>query len=159
MSKKIETWMEMYKLSPSLVLFDDLVGAEYVSQNEAVLGIIREYGESLNPIDVVLESLVNKISEKISSEILTTSKDKVLITLDIRQKAIDKILQFIKKDPRRRLKWLHQNWLAALINFIKVISENGGNLKREEVIFQVGRRFRISSISAIRAISAAIGVS
>lgn len=154
MSKEIEDWMTMYDFAPSLVLFNDMIADEHQKQEKAFQKIVEECKEELNPIGVVLESLVNVISEHLSAEKITSSEDKILVSTEIRQLAIDTVSQFIEKNPKARLKMLHQRWLMSLRKFTKDMSQKHGNIRIEEALFRICRRFRISGVSAIKGISA-----
>ena len=152
MKEKIESFIELYESSPSLVLFENLLDFDHKKEKE--FSAILELGEQekLNPVDIVLESLVNIISEEISRREVTHSEDKVLINRDIRNMAVEKILKFFGNN-KTKLRKMHQLWLGALKVFLNNLYEKRKNLKIDEVIFLVGSRFRISALSAIRAIA------
>lgn len=151
MSEQIEQWMDLYKTSPSLVLFEDMIDVDSEEEKQEFLKLIPP-NETLNPIDVVLESLVNIISEKISSETITESEDKILINPIIRKKAVAVILDFLGRDYKK-VKMLHELWLKELLRFLRHLYKNTARMQIEEVLFQISKRFRISGISAIKTVS------
>lgn len=151
MSEQIEQWMDLYKTSPSLVLFEDMIDVDSEEEKQEFLKLIPP-NETLNPIDVVLESLVNIISEKISSETITESEDKILINPIIRKKAVAEILDFLGRDYKK-VKMLHELWLKELSRFLRHLYKNTARMQIEEVLFQISKRFRVSGISAIKAVS------
>jgi len=153
MKEEIESIIELYDYAPTLVLFENLLDFDYTKEKEKISKIL-EWGEQekLNPIDVVLESLVNVISEEISRSELTHSEDKVLINRDIRNMAVEKVLRFIG-NSKTRLRKLHKLWLRALVAFLSQLHQERKNLKIDEAVFLVGSHFRISASSAIRAIA------
>jgi hypothetical protein len=153
MTAELDSLLRLYESSPTLVLFEGLASMNYSKQKEIVSRISKVAGkEKLNPIDVVLESLVNVVSEDVSREELTHSSDKVLINTKIRDLAVERIIKFVNDDVNV-LKMLHELWLGMLKGFIRQLINSRKNLGIEEVIYFVSTRFRISSLSAIRAIA------
>lgn len=153
MEQKIESFMELYNHPvPSLLLFDNLLGIDYAKEKKMISKVLRISEEKkLNPMNIVLESMINIAGERISSQTLTHSKDKVLINHDIRNRAVKNILQLIDNDPRE-LERFHESWLEKLTTFLRELHQNKKNLKMDEVIFLVSNKFRISAISTIEAI-------
>lgn len=159
MKRDVKSLMKLYDRNPTLVLFENLLDSTYTREKENLSGILRlGEKEKLNPIDVVLESLVNVISEDISRRELTHSEDKVLINSDVRNMAVDEILESINNDKRKLIK-LHTMWMNALIEFLNELYQREGNLKLEEVIFLVSDQFRISALSGIKAIASCTRIS
>jgi NAD dependent epimerase/dehydratase family enzyme len=156
MTEEIESFLKLYEHSPSLVLYENLAKPFGNKENKTNLDISQLVNEEkLNPIDVVLESLVNVISEEISRKEFTHSEDKVLINSRIRNLAAEKILKAINND-KERLRHLHQSWLQMLREFLRQLCQNERKLRIDRVIFEVSSRFRISSPSAIKAIATVI---
>jgi len=152
MDREIESFMELYDYPlPSLVLFDNLLEVDYAKEKETLSNVLRISEGKLNPMSIIIESMINIAAERISSQRLTRSKDKVLINPDIRDRAIQDVLQLINKDPRK-LKRFHEAWLKKLITFLRGLYQNKKDLKVDEVIFLVSKRFRISALSSIQAI-------
>jgi len=151
MSEQIKQWMDLFKTSPSLVLFEDMIGIDSEEEKQEFLKLIPP-NETLNPIDVVIESFINIISEKISSETTTKSEDKILINPIIRKKAVVAILDFLGRDYKK-VKMLHEFWIKELSSFLRHLYKNIAKMQTEEVLFQISKRFRISGISAIKAVS------
>jgi hypothetical protein len=153
MAAGLDSFLKLYEFSPTLVLFQGPVSMNCSKEKEI---ISRIFGfaekERLNPIDVVLESLVNVVCEDISREELTHSNDTVLINSRIRDSAAQRIVELVSDDVSV-LKTLHKSWLSLLKNFIQQVLSSRKDIRIEEIIFLVGSRFRISSSSAIRAIA------
>jgi hypothetical protein len=153
MATELDSFLKLYESSPTLVLFEGLASTNYSKQKEIVSQISKVASkEGLNPIDVVLESIVNVVSEDVSREELTHSRDKVLINSKIRDLAVERVIKFVNDDINV-LKMLHESWLGMLKDFIRQLLNSKKDLGIEEVIYLVGSRFRISSLSAIRAIA------
>lgn len=151
--EEIESILQLYDYSPTLVLFENLLDVDYSKEKRAILTISKLTGkEKLNPVGIVLESLVNVVSEDISRRELTLSKDKVLINSNMRNLAVEMIWRFIGND-QRKLRKLHHLWLGRLTAFLNQLCQGKKNLKIDEVIFLVSSRFRISALSAIKAIA------
>lgn len=142
--------MKLFDSSPTLVLYDsNLTTSKHEEKIEQILH--SDEVRQLNPIDVVLESLLNVISEKFSSQTLTHSRKTFLINREMRNCAINKIMDMWQTNPEI-LQELHRNWLEKLDDFISVLKKEG--VKRiEDVIFQISLKFRISAISTMKAIS------
>lgn len=151
--EEIESILQLYDYSPTLVLFENLLDVDYSKEKRAILTISKLTGkEKLNPVGIVLESLINVVSEDISRRELTLSKDKVLINSNMRNLAVEMILRFIGND-QRKLRKLHHLWLGRLVAFLNQLYQRKKNLKIDEIIFLVSSRFRISGLSAIKAIA------
>lgn len=150
MTNEIISIMQLYNDTPSLVLYEDLL--EINEENERICELL-EVGQqqALNPIDVVLESVVNIFSEKVSSEEVTHSEEKVLINQDIQNRAIQRVIKLIG-GSREKLKELHRIWLEDLKAFLQQLYQTRKRMNIDEVIFVVSSKFRISSTSAIKAI-------
>ena len=151
MEQGFESLMELYEQPPNLMLFGDLLSIDYTKEIEIILGSFGAKGKELNPADVIIESLINVKSEKISTEQLTHSSNKVLINEDILKTAIKEIRDELWGNPKK-LARLHGIWLEKITTFLKDIHQSRKNLRIEEAIFLISRKFRISALSAIRAI-------
>jgi hypothetical protein len=151
MPDEISGFMRLFEMSPSLVLYEDMIETEGDERDE-LLGVIGDRGKSLNPIEVVVESIINAKSEEISMNQITSSREKVLITPNVRRQAISEILGWLQEEKETKLERLHESWLAELVSFLKHLLDSNPRLKTDELLFQVSRRFRISGISAIRAV-------
>jgi len=150
MTEEIESFLDLYNYSPTLILFEPLPDSNLSKEKEAISEIFKVSSkEKLNPLDIVLESLVNVVSEHISCREVTHSRDKVLINSNVRNRAVEEILRLINGD-KEKLRELHREWLRMLVAFLKQLHPQ--NLKIDEVIFFVSNQFRISAVSAIRAI-------
>jgi len=155
MIEEIDSLLQLYDYSPTLVLFENLLDVDQTKEREAILTVSKLTGrEELNPIDVVLESTLNVVSEDISRKKITHPTDKVLINTDIRNLAVERILRLIDND-KRKLRKLHHLWLHRLDVFLNQLYQKRKNLSIDEVIFLVSTQFRISALSAIRAIARA----
>jgi hypothetical protein len=151
MVEDIESLLRLYDYSPTLVLFENLVDSNLIKEEETLFEI-SQLGdkEKLNPIDVVLESLLNIISEDISYKQLTHSREKVLINSNVRKLAVERIWKAIGRD-KMKLKELHKEWLHMLAEFLTQLSRREKDMKIDKAIFLVSERFRISASSAIKA--------
>jgi len=106
-------------------------------------------GTQLNPMEVVLESLINKLTEKISEENLTRSQDTVLLNSRFRRMAMERLVEQARAD-NQFLTEIHQAWLHELEEY--VLHEMKGSLTADELVFRVAMRYRISTSSAARAL-------
>ena len=151
MTKEITSIMQLYDESPSLVLYENLL--EINEYNEKICNLL-EVGQqqALNPIEVVLESVVNIFSEKVSSEEITHSEEKVLINQDMQNRAIQRIIDLIG-NSRKKLQELHRLWLEDLSDFLHKFFAERKQVNIDELVFEVSSKFRISSSSAIKAIA------
>lgn len=149
MSEQIANWMSLYELSPTLKLYDDMIDE---GVNIKINGITKNTLSLPNPIEVVLESLLNILSENMSIETLTSSKDKIYLTKDIQNNAMNIIIEFTKTDKDRKLKHLHDLWIYKLIEFLQETYELYGNLKTDDVLYRISNKFRLSGTSATKAI-------
>lgn len=147
----IESWFALYEESPSLVLFDNLVTEDNGDVDELLRNRATDI-RHLNPIEVVIESFINIISEGISKQTVTSSEDKVLITSSIRSKATHVVVQMLRTVSDQELSQMHERWLRNLIAYLEG-QKDKGDLKRDELIYLVSERFRISGNSATKAIS------
>lgn len=149
----VEELMELYEGSPNLVLYkNDLVEVE---QRKYVEEIARMgEGENLNPIDVILESLINIVSEKLSIDNLTHSMTTVYMDKSIQELATQKVIDFVKNDVSF-LKEIHKEWLERLRIFLSNLKEMRVQALHE-AIFQVSLKFRISAPSSMKALTSLI---
>jgi len=144
-----EELMELYEEIPDLALYKndlltvekaDLIGRISVAAND----------NSLNPLDVVLESLINILSEKVSVDTLTESKNLVYVDKSMQEQAVQRVVSLVKDDVSF-LKEIHKRWLKGLHTFVaNLIGDGVQNL--QEIVFQVGLKFRISALSSLKAI-------
>lgn len=142
--------MELFDSSPILVLYDRNLAT--LKHNEELKQILHSSdAKQLNPIDVVLESLINVVSEKLSNETLTRSRKTVLVSKETYDLAIKEMLDILQKDPTT-LRELHRNWLEKLTSFISALKTKGVS-RVEDVIFQISMKFRISATSSMKSIS------
>jgi hypothetical protein len=149
-NEEIAAFFELYKTSPTLILFDSVSDAVEKQEETAKLQIcqLKEDGKT-NPLDIVLESLVNVVSEDISTNSLTYSKEKVLINNNVRKAAVERICNFIGNDAKK-LKIFHDLWLKQFSLFLKQLYESDNKLAVNRAAFLAGNYFRISTKSAIR---------
>jgi len=146
----VEELMSLYEELPNLVLYkNDLVAFE---KSKYIAEIVEsEENENLNPLGVVLESLINVLSEKLSTDALTQSRTTVLVDKSMQELAVQKVVGFIRKNPSA-LETMHKRWLNGLRNFISDLKEKGVQTL-QEVLFQVSLKFRISASSSMEAIA------
>lgn len=151
MEEETRYFLELFNSSPTLVLFGDILNSDKVNGEIAEIVNIGKK-EELNPIEVVMESLVNVISEDISRKELTCAKDRILINKDVQNKAVETVLNIISAN-KLKLKKLHSQWLDWLRSYLEQLYHEVKSRNVDEVIFLVGRRFRISSQSTIKALN------
>jgi hypothetical protein len=141
--------MRLYENQPDLVLYkDDLLRTEQTRYIEEIAR--TNNGENLNPIDVVLESLINVLSEKSISD-STHPVSTVYVDSVFQETAVQKIMGFAKEDATF-LKDMHKEWLEGLRSFLSALQEKGVETL-QEAVFQVSLRFRISAKSSLKAMS------
>jgi len=147
-----EELMQLYENLPNLVLYkDDLLQIEQAHYIEEIATTNNE--ENLNPIEVVLESLINVLSEKSvddSASLATT----VYVDKSVQEIAIQKILNLVKEDATF-LKEMHKQWLKGLRSFLSTLQEKGVKTL-QEATFQISLKFRISAKSSLTAISSLV---
>jgi O-phosphoseryl-tRNA(Cys) synthetase len=141
--------MSLYDFTPRMILYDkdfsDLTNSD-VHEITKTSSLAQ-----LNPIEVVLESVVSKKAEEISQETVTCSNDTVLLNADLRRKAIGYLVEQVKADDQF-LKELHQAWLQDLKEYVRHEMKN--DITPDELVFRIGMRYRISASSAARALKA-----
>lgn len=148
-----EELMELYEELPELVMYNkDLLTAEkmlYIEEIEEIAGMNKS--KSLNPLDVVLESLINVLSEKFSIDTLTESKNTVYVDQSMEELAAQRIISLVKNDVSL-LEEIHKKWLGGLRSFVSGLKQKGAHTLHE-AIFQVSLKFRISASSSLKAIA------
>lgn len=144
-----EELMQLYEDSPDLILYkSDLLQIERERSIREIAAIAGD--KKLNPIDVVLESLVNKLSERLSIENLTQSNTIAYLDKSILDLAVHRIVILVKRDASF-LEKIHKEWLKKLQAFLLELKERGVQTL-EDATFQVSLKFRISATSSLRAI-------
>lgn len=144
-----EELMRLYEELPDLVMYkNDLLSVEKTQYIEEISGLSDN--ENLNPLDVVLESLINILSEKLSIDTLTQSKSTAYVDKSMQELAVQKIIS-LARDDVSFLEKMHKKWLEGLHNFMLRLKEKGV-YTLEEAIFQVSLRFRISASSSLKAL-------
>lgn len=145
-----EELMSLYEELPELVIYkSDFLAVEKSEYIEEVIG--TSGGEDLNPLDVVLESLINVLSEKLSTDTITQSKSMVYINKSIKDLAAQEVASLVKKDSSF-LKEIHTKWLEGLRNFVAGLRKRGVRTI-QEATFQVCLKFRISASSSLKAMA------
>jgi len=146
----VEELMQLYEEIPDLIIYkNDLLTAEKMRYVEEVAG--KNEAKNLNPLDVVLESLINVLSEKLSVDTVTQSKDIVYVDKSMQELAAQEIVSLVKSDLSF-LKTIHRKWLEELCSFVSGLKEKGTETI-QEAIFQVSLQFRISASSGLKAIA------
>lgn len=146
-----EEILELYdEETPKLILFDAQTSEEkeklIIEKLSKLNGCIKA-----NPLDIVLESWINVMSEKISRTKITFSNKRILLNDEVREEAIEKITKSICNDGLR-LKEFHDQWLKKFANALRKISEQDEKVTIDDAVVQLGKQFRISTNSALRAI-------
>lgn len=150
-NNEIRTWMSYYSLTPSVKLYEYI--PEDIEEEEVLRKIATRHESMLNPLDVVFESLVNILQEKISTEILTESENTMVLTKDVKKRAFVRIISYLRDDRENKLRELHSIWLNEVRTYLIKLYEELGDLQKDEVLYRVSYRFRVSGNSAIKAIS------
>lgn len=147
---EIQTWMSYYDISPSVKLFDHV--SEEIEEEVELRKIIEQHEMALNPINVVFESLVNVLQEKRSMDELTESQEKTMVTEEVKKRTFSHILSYFQEEREEKIRELHSQWLTELQTYLRTTLEKMGNLHRDEVLYRISNRYRISGNSAILAI-------
>jgi|GEM_PF-3799818 len=140
---------ELFDDMPDLVLYKNEISTTEISEVERIISIGEE--KDLNPLEVVLESLVNVLSEKLSVGVLTSSRTMACVNNSTRQQAIEQIIKLVKNDGSI-LRKMHGAWLRELRDFLNEMKVEGIQTL-QEVLFKVSFKFRISATSSIKAIA------
>jgi hypothetical protein len=104
-----------------------------------------------NPLDIVLESWFNVLSERLSINTVTFSENKALMNAAINDETVREIKSMIGNDSSK-LKMFHDLWLKKFSSAFKNILEHNPKITIDQIVMQLGKQFRISTSSAIRAI-------
>ena len=150
MSLQVKEWMTLYKINPELKMYENLLVKNTEERIEEVI-VGDNIRSTLNPIDVVLESLMNVLTESISIKEITTSQDTTYITKSLREHAKNIIIDFLKEGKENKLKELHESWINEVLNYLNMLYREQGNIAINEVLYRVSDKFRISGESAIKA--------
>lgn len=145
----VEELIGLYDEIPALALYkNDLFTVE---RTDLIARIpVATNDSSLNPLDVVLESLINILSEKVSIDTLIESKSLVYVDKSVQEQAVQRVISLLK-DDMFFLKEMHKRWLKELHTLIAKLVDDGAQTI-QEIVFQVGLRFRISALSSLKAI-------
>ena len=146
----VTSLMRLYDPPPRLILYGkDLVESIHNEKFEQILDLgVRNH---LNPLEVVIESLLNIVAEDISERQVTSSPNVVLLNNDINRQAVERLYEILEKDPEI-LKRIHREWLKRLADFLYGLDSRRISMT-SEAVFQTAKEFRISAPSAMRAIS------
>ena len=101
--------LQMYdKDTPKLLLFE----AKKTEPQQIDIEELSKLNGCLatNPIDIVLESWINVLSERISVKDVTMSRDRALLNAKINNEAVEQIKRTIGDDGSK-LKVFHDLWL------------------------------------------------
>lgn len=136
--------------TPKLILFDANQSEEkekqIVEQLSKLNGCIKA-----NPLDIIIESWINVMSEKISTAKITFSSKKVLLNREVRDEAVEKITNIIGNDGSK-LKEFHDLWLKKFANTLRTLFNHDEKITLDDTVVQLGKQFRISTNSALRAV-------
>ena len=137
--------------TPKLILFDANQSEEkekkIIEQFSKLNGCIRT-----NPLDIVIESWFNVMSEKISMDKITFSKERILLNGEVRDEAAERIKQIINNDGAK-LKSFHDLWLQKFAESLRNLFSHDEKITVDDAVVQLGKQFRISTNSALRVIS------
>lgn len=149
----IQELIALYNDSPHLILYkSDLLKTEqgkYVKEM-AKLG----ENQNLNPLEVVLESLINLLSEKLSIESMTHSRTVAYLDKSTQDLAVARIMKLCGENPSFFMQ-MHKAWLQELRNCL-IELKGIGVQTTEEATFRVSKRFRISGTSSLKAMTSII---
>jgi hypothetical protein len=152
-SQEINSLLGLYDIIiPKLILYDVPNPNREKREKESLRKIAEFSGnERANPLDIVLESWINVMSEDISRKKITFSNNKVLINGNVRDAAVDSIRDFIGED-KQKLMAFHDMWLRKFSGFLKQLFEQDKRMTVDEATLLAASQFRISTSSAMRAI-------
>lgn len=142
----VATLMSLYESTPHMVLYDKDLG----TKNPQMEDMLRKYGSRLNPLDVVLNSVISRVAESLAEESLAPSQDIALVNVRFRDMAIRAVL--LKAEGEGDfLTRLHDRWLsdfkAALVSLVSM-----EHVTVDEAIYRLAMKFRISAASTAKAI-------
>jgi hypothetical protein len=132
--------LELFDTSPELVIYEGT--AERGS---------RAPEEDLGITGIVLESLLNVLAEDVSRREFTHS-DVVRINDAVMNRAAEVIAGSVAGDSGK-LERLRKFWVSTLVRYLKQITKDR-EVQTDEAVYLVGSHFRISALSAIRALKA-----
>ena len=152
--REINSFLKLYDVAiPKLILFDAPPPSKEEKEKAALQQISKlSKNEKANPLDIVLESWINVISEDISRKEITFSNDKVLINWSVRDAAVECVRKFIGED-KEKLMTFHDMWLRKFGSFLKQLYEHDKKMTVDDAALFAGSQFRISTNSAMRAMS------
>jgi len=148
----VTSLMQLYSPPRRLVLYDgDLTGSGRSQNLEQIFDIGVK--SQLNPLEAIIESLVNVIAEDLSQRQIT-HRDTVFLNKGINEQAVEYLRRILENDPEI-LKEIHRRWLNRLTEFLSSLDPEKVSTTAE-AIFQVAKEFRISAPSAVQAISSLV---
>lgn len=135
--------------NPKLLLFE-------AQKNQAQQIQIEHLSElngclSANPLDIVLESWLNILKERISIRKVTLSDNKVLMNTEVNDDAVHEIEAMIGNDGSK-LKAFHDLWLKKFARAFKSLVDCDPKITLDQAVLLLGKQFRISTNSTLRAI-------
>jgi hypothetical protein len=135
--------------TPKLLLFD----AQKTDDQQKQIEQLSKLNVCLkaNPLDIVLESWLNVLSERISIKKVTFSNDKMLVNTKVNDEAVEEIKTMIGNDASR-LKTFHDLWLKKFASALRTNATCDPKMTIDQAVMQLGKQFRISTNSALRAI-------
>lgn len=143
--------MSMYQSTPRMILYDKDLSTDQLDSEVHAIADMSSHTQ-LNPVEVVLESLINKLAERVSEESLTRSHDTVLLNAHVRAEAIERLVGQVRANDHF-LTEIHEAWLRDLRGY--VTHEMMNLLTTDEMVFRVAMRYRVSASSAARALKSA----
>jgi len=151
-SKEINTLLDRCEHVPTLILYDNLYAFEKTKESEIneMTSVVEE--KLANPLDIALESLLGFQCERLSCDKFGFDTEKIVINEQIMKQAL-KDIQIAFANNRKELIKLHDLWLNRLKLFLTKLCRANKNISTDEAIYLVSDHFRISTISAIRAIA------
>jgi len=105
-----------------------------------------------NPLDIALESIINLQCEEISCKRYGFNNEKIMINDAIMSQALNYVKNAFSNDKDGLIK-LHDRWLQRLTLFLVNLTKANKKTSTDDAIYLVSEHFRISTLSAIRAIA------
>jgi len=144
--------MSLYESTPHMVLYDK----DMEIKNPQTEELLRKWGSRLNPLDVVLQSVISRVAESIAEKSLAPSQDISLVNARFRDMAITVVRREAEGDEDF-LTRLHDCWLTEFkTTLMNLVSTE--HMTVDEAIYRLAMRFRISATSTTRAIQSLLTV-
>ena len=145
-SVSVASLISLYESTPRMVLYD----RDLEKGNPLFESIINKYGTHLNPLEVVLRSVINRFAESLSEESLAPSHRIALLNAHFMDIAIKEVTKKAETD-RDFLVSIHDRWLSEFKNSLMGLVTKE-RVSTDELVYRLGTKFRISALSTTKAI-------